>query len=330
LIQRYYCVADEREAVKVGWMVTVLNAVGPPLMLLPAIAGRHFLGDVPDAEVYPRLCIELLPAGILGLVIAAMFAATMSMLSSDYNACAGVLTNDVYRRLFRRGASQKELVLVGRLMTVLVGGFALGAAFLMAGGSGQDLFENMVTLFGIVTAPIGVPMILGLVSRRVSNVGALVGCGSGVVVGLLLLWRCPDKLVLTIGGPDDAIFFCEAFGKEIVIFVGTLVVTSLFTLWFSVMPPMRNDECDRVDAFHRRLATPIGQMEEDRTTGSAGFSPFRVVGISIICIAVMLLAILPSVGKGLALGLTIGFGVVLLVIGGLMTLMSGRSGGQEG
>ena len=188
LIQRYYCVRDEKEAAKVGWFVVLLNVVGPPLMFLPAMAAQQFLGDVPGKEVYPRLCILLLPAGMLGLVIAAMFSATMSMLSSDYNACAGVLTNDVYRRLFRKKASQKELVLVGRLMTLLIGVFALWVAFLLSRGSGEQLFRNMVTLFSIATAPVAVPMILGLLSRRVTNAGAIIGFFCGLAVGLGLFF----------------------------------------------------------------------------------------------------------------------------------------------
>ncbi len=332
LIQRYYCVANEREAIKVGWLVTLLNVVGPPLMFLPAIAAKEFLGVIPDdKQVYPLLCMELLPTGVLGLVIAAMFAATMSMLSSDYNVCAGVLTNDVYRRLLRPGASQKQLVLVGRLMTLVVGGFALGAAMLMSAFTGEQLFKYMVTLFGIVTAPVGVPMILGLLSRRVSNLAALWGWFLGIIVGLALLTWCPKKLFLEYRAADGQELFSLILEKEVVIFGGTLVVSLLATLVVTLLVPMGASEKDRVEAFHRRLATPIGQLDEDHAADAAGFSPFKVVGISILCIGAMLLGVigamllgvLPRVGGwGLAFGLTLGFGLVLLVVGALMTLLS--------
>ncbi len=96
LIQRYYCVPKERDALKVGWLVVGLYLVTAPALFVPAMAGRQFLTGVEDVgQVYAVLCAELLPTGLLGLIIAAMFAATMSSLSSDYNVCAGVLTNDV-------------------------------------------------------------------------------------------------------------------------------------------------------------------------------------------------------------------------------------------
>ncbi len=366
LIQRYYCVADEKEARKVGWFVTVLNVVGPPLMFFPAMAAIHFLGDVPDKEVYPRLCIELLPAGVLGLVIAAMFAATMSMLSSDYNVCAGVLTNDVYRRLFRQNASEKELVFVGRLATLFIGFFALGIALLMSQGTGEGLFKNMVTLFSIVTAPVGVPMLLGLLSRRVTNRAAVWGWGLGILVGLALLVWCPSQVTMEMTAPAPAVLCPDCGGtfawpaegvasvacpdcgialsipsdrnvvawflaleKEVAIFLATLVVSLSVTLVVSLMWPMREEEIGRVDRFLNRLETPIGALEEDRITGgSAAFSPFRVVGVSILLIGLMLLVVTPWITGTLAIGLSVGFGLVLLSIGGVMTWYS-RGGSKK-
>ena len=75
------------------------------------------------------------------------------MLSSDYNVCASVLTNDVYRRYVHPDASQKRLVFVGRVMTLLIGLVALGVAMLMSGIGGEGLFRTMVKLFSIATAP---------------------------------------------------------------------------------------------------------------------------------------------------------------------------------
>ncbi len=63
---------------------------------------------------YVSVCLELLPTGIMGLMVAAMFAATMSVLSGEYNVTAGVLTKDIYQRLFNPQAKDKEILWVGR------------------------------------------------------------------------------------------------------------------------------------------------------------------------------------------------------------------------
>ena len=347
LIQRYYCVRDETEAMKVGWFVVFLNVVVPPLMFLPAMAAQQFMGDIPDEKVYPLLCMLLLPAGMLGLVVAAMFSATMSMLSSDYNACAGVLTNDVYRRLIRKNASQKELVTVGRLMTLLIGIFALVVALGFRGTSGEDLFRNMVTLFGIATAPVAVPMLMGILSKRFTNLSATVGffCGLTVGLGLFLCFKGfwgfallpEDKDTALLAGliwspeKDELVFGTMRLKIEVVLFTANAAAAFLGMLVVTLIWPMKDEERVRAEAFHERLKTPIGELEEDNVSagGSEIISPFRVVGVSIILIGLMMLGVLPWVTGALAFGLDLGFGALLILLGALMMRGAGASKPEE-
>ena len=325
LIQRYYCVPKEKDALKVGWLVTALFIIGPPLFLIPAITATKFL-DVPadqDKMVYALLCLKLLPSGMMGLIIAAMFAATMSMLSSDYNVCAGVLTNDIYRRLIRPNASQKELVLVGRLMTLLVGTITLGVAFLMINLTGEGLFRGMIKLFSIFTAPVAMPMLLGLLSRKMNKNGALAGFAAGVTLGLTLFFLLNDQVN----------FLGIVLQKESILLFGTTLCTTVVMIIISRMFPLSPSDSKQAEAFLERLTIPIGQMDEDKgavgESGTAMISPFRVVGISVIFIGVLLLVILPYVKDKLAFGLDLGIAAVLLTIGTLITLRSRQKTQKE-
>ncbi|MBN1342286.1 MAG: hypothetical protein JXQ73_06380 [Phycisphaerae bacterium] len=314
LIQRYYCVPKEKDARKVGWLVVVLNIITPPLMFIPAMAARQFLPDIEAKGVYPELCVALLPAGMLGLVIAAMFSATMSMLSSDYNVCASVLTNDVYRRLFNPGARQKTLVFVGRLMTLVIGVVALGLAFTFSRGSGEEMFRNMVKLFSIATAPVAIPMLLGLLSKRMTNAGALAGFLCGVSVGLLLFFL----------GPEEGKLLGQTWKLENLLLLGTAGTTALVMVVVSFALPAGHDQRRRAEDFLHRLTVPIGELPGDVVpgTGKAGVSPFRVVGISIVFIGVMMLAVAPWVRETLALAMDLAIGAGLAVIGLIMAVRS--------
>ena len=316
LIQRYYCVPRERDALKVGWLVVALYVIGPPLMFFPAIAARQFIPELEDAgQIYPLLCTQLLPAGMLGLAVAAMFAATMSTLSSDYNVCAGVLTNDVYRRLIRPGASQKELVLVGRFMTLLVGIVALLTAILMSRGAAEGLFSKMVTLFGLATAPVAVPMLLGLVSRRFTNGSAVLGCVLGLAVGLSLFIFGP-KEELTIAG--------LTLKMEIVLILSTAAVTLAVMVVVSALAPANAAAQARTDEFLRRIKIPIGELpeDEDATSAEGAFSPFRVVGVSVALIGVLMLSVTPMINGHTETLLAGAIGLLLAVVGGLVTWAS--------
>ncbi|MFO7973957.1 MAG: hypothetical protein R6V12_04910 [Candidatus Hydrogenedentota bacterium] len=335
LIQRYYCVPKERDALKVGWLVVALYVIGPPIMFLPAIAARQFVPELQDAgDIYPILCATLLPAGMLGLAIAAMFAATMSTLSSDYNVCAGVLTNDVYRRLVRPGASQKELVTVGRLMTLLIGVIALGTALLMARGQAESMFRVMVTLFGVATAPVAVPMLLGLLSRRYSSRSAIMGflCGTGV--GLLLFALSFRTSELTLAGitwlPDNSVLRLGNLEVklEIAMFLSTAIVTYGVMELVSRLRPAAAAELQRADVFLQRLRTPIGALPDDvaAEAGSrAAMSPFRIVGGCIAVIGIMMLAMLPWISTDTPRTMEILLGVILLAIGSVLVWASTRA-----
>jgi SSS family solute:Na+ symporter len=321
LVQRYYCVPTEKDARKVGWLVVILNIVTPPLMFMPAMLGRYFLPALSDPnQAYPSLCVALLPVGLLGLVVAAMFSATMSMLSTDYNVCASVLTNDVYRRLIRPNASQRQLVLVGRLMTLLVGVLSLAVAFYMVSGEGaggDKLFRSMVTLFSVATAPVAVPMLAGLITPKVTTRAALIGFAAGIGVGLFMFFRLEEKFD----------FLRMTWMRENAIFLVALAVTVCSTAAVSWLDGRRQGTLPRVEEFLGRLRTPIGELEEDRVEEPAHggvISPFRVVGTCTAIIGILLIAITPWTRTRLGLVLDSVFGGFLVVSGVYMVWRSGR------
>lgn len=325
LIQRFCCVPDEKEAHKMGLLVAGLQLITPAIMFLPALAARQFLTEgVVPREIYATLCAHLLPAGLMGLMIAAMLAATMSMLSGDYNVCASVLTNDVYRRHIRPGASQRELVLVGRLTTLLVGLLALGVAYVMVGLGGEGMFRAMVTLFSIATAPVAIPMILGLIWKRMTGPAALAGFAVGLALALTLFGLLPTELA-PLGVRMKA--------ENLILFAGAGTTTAVMVV-VSVLAPRARREQARVQPFFQRLATPIGTLPEDSASGaevgSLAVSPFRVVGYCTAAVGVIMLVVAPFVGTRLALGLDIGLGLALVLLGALWVWSSRRASAVAG
>ena len=170
--------------------MAVLLFIGPPLFFLPAMAARIYLPEIPPErmnEVYALVCRSVLPAGFLGMVIAAMFSATMSTLAGDYNAVASVLTNDFYKRMIAPDASPKKQMMVARLATVFVGASVIALTFVMRSAQGaNDLFDVTNKMFGIFLPPIAIPMMLGLVTRRISRRGGVAGLLGGIGVGIMV------------------------------------------------------------------------------------------------------------------------------------------------
>lgn len=194
LAQKYYSVRDSREASKAAYLSAALNFLGAPIMILPSMIGRQILPDLiaqgRTADAYVLLILKVLPAGMVGVIIAALLSATMATVSADFNSIAGVLTQDVYHRLFRPAAGARELVRTGRLITLVVGGMSLACSLWIAFSGQQSLLELMVTVAGVFLAPSYLPLLAALISRRLTWKGAMTGYCLGIASGLaMLLWR---------------------------------------------------------------------------------------------------------------------------------------------
>ena len=316
LVQRYYCVPTERDSLKVGWLVVVLFLVGGPMIVLPALVAPHFVHIPPsdDKTVYAVICLKLLSPGSMGLVFSALFAATLSAISADYNACAAAITNDIYSRWIRPKASQKELLLVGRLSTLLVGGLSLLVALSLLPKTGDGLFKTMMTVFSVFTPPVALPMLLGLTWRRPSNVAAIGGFAMGVITGVVLFFTLPSEF--------------QALGwtwqRETVLFAATFAATLVGLLSLTALLPSRTP---RAAELMDRLVTPIGQIAGDPTSSRSGrpsgFSPLLVVGVTVAFIGAMLLIILPVARGKIIFGTELGMSMLLIVLG-LAAAWAGR------
>ncbi len=186
---------------------------------------------------------------------------------------------------------------------------------------GDKLFRSMVTLFSVAVAPVAVPMLAGLVTRKVTTRAALAGFLIGVTVGLVMLRTVPDAF--HFGG--------VAWKQENAIFFGTLLTTLLVTTIVSVFDPARAHLKPSAGEFMRRLESPIGTLPEDRSdsTDQANvISPFRVVGTCTAIVGVMLIAVTPWTITAIGRALDLGLGAFLLISGVYVAWRSGAGPGK--
>ncbi|XP_077172476.1 sodium/mannose cotransporter SLC5A10 [Paroedura picta] len=132
---------------------------------------------------YPKLVVELMPSGLRGLMIAAMMAALMSSLTSVFNSSSALFTMDIWRRI-RREADEKELLLVGRIVTVvLVGVSVVWIPILQSSNSGQ-LYIYIQSVTSYLGPPVTAVFLLAVFWKRANEQGAFWGLMVGLAVGL--------------------------------------------------------------------------------------------------------------------------------------------------
>ena len=244
LVQRYYSTKSEKDAKKMAYLVAALLFVGPPLFFFPAMAARVFLPGIAEAEmngVYAIVCREVLPVGMIGMVIAAMFSATMSSLAGNFNAAAAVMVNELYLK-FAKEPSAKARMIAARAATVLVGGLVVALTFVMQYAQGaDDLFNLSNKVFGVFLPPIAIPMLCGIFVRKFSKLSGLMGLVGGIAVGLA---------IFIVGAKPELAYLREM----IWIFPATALATIFFLFLGSVLFPDKPEERAVVNAFMDKIA----------------------------------------------------------------------------
>ncbi|GFU52890.1 hypothetical protein NPIL_363701 [Nephila pilipes] len=138
---------------------------------------------------YPKLVLDLMPAGARGLMISVMLAALMSSLTSIFNSSSTIFTMDIWRRI-RKGASETELLIVGRLFVLILVVISIVWIPIIQAAQNSQLFHYIQSVTSFLAPPVCAVYILAIVSKRINEQGAFWGLMVGLVVGLIrFIWE---------------------------------------------------------------------------------------------------------------------------------------------
>jgi len=195
MIQRVLGAKDMYHArmgiVLAGYMKIILPAIVvlPGLILFaryPEVMKLPWDQIRPEADKgYVTMLQSIVPIGLRGLFLAALFGAIQSTVSAVLNSTSTIVTVDIYKRTLRRNASEKQLVLIGRWSSVVV--MVIAAILGMyVGRLGGSLFLYIQSLYAFFAPPFAAVFLLGILSRRINGQGATVAVILGFVLGILL------------------------------------------------------------------------------------------------------------------------------------------------
>lgn len=240
-IQRFYSVKDEAAGKKVGLLSAGFFFIFPVLFLLPAIAARTLIPDLDNSEMaYVSICLRLLPEGIMGLMIASMFAATMSTVSAEFNIVASVLTNDIYKRLLKPISSGRHLMVIAKISTAAVGlVVTFGALYVNRFGGA---FEVNKVFTGLFAVPMIIPLLFGILFSRPRPWGVFATIIIGIGTGLYML-------------AHPEISWEVATLIEITACVVTMLVSG-------AVPSTDKAYLKRVTIFFKKLSTPLTEADK--------------------------------------------------------------------
>jgi Na+/proline symporter len=162
LATRYISSPSESQATKAAKLSGWLYLIWPLILFFPMWAAPILLPDLEDpSQSYGQLTLLLLPSGLVGLVIASLFANTMSMTSSDINTISAVITRDILPNISKKFSLVKISLLTARVTTFIFTLLTIIVALQYEYFGG--ILGLIITWFGALVGPIAVPMLFGVI-----------------------------------------------------------------------------------------------------------------------------------------------------------------------
>lgn len=185
IIIRFMSIRSQKELRKssvigISWTVIILV-----MSVMAGAVGRVFMGEIEDsATVFIQMTRRIFPPVISGILLSAILAASMSTADSQLLASASAFASDVYKPVFRKNASDKEMLWVGRAVVALIAVIALIIATNPKSGTIMGLVSNAWGVFGAAFGPV---IMLSLFWKRLTFSGAVGGIVVGAAVDILWL-----------------------------------------------------------------------------------------------------------------------------------------------
>ncbi|KAJ8312444.1 hypothetical protein KUTeg_009817 [Tegillarca granosa] len=136
---------------------------------------------------YPKLVLEIMPAGLRGLMLSVMMSALISSLTSIFNSSSTIFTMDIWCRI-RKNASDVEMMIVGRVCVVIL--VVISVLWIPVVQNVSELFHYIQAITSFLAPPICAVYVLAVFWKRINEQGAFWGLMIGLVVGLTrFIWE---------------------------------------------------------------------------------------------------------------------------------------------
>jgi Na+/proline symporter len=208
---RYLSSPDGQQASKGALLSGILYFIWPLILFFPMWAAPLILPDLAQpSHSYAALIMKILPQGLLGLVVASLFAKTMSMVASDITTVSAVITRDVLPVISKKFKDKRDSLILARITTFVFTAFTIVIA------SQNQRFGGVIGLvvswFGALLGPTAVPLLFGLLPAfRTCGPKIAIGSIVGGLITFIIVKIVSVNLALNVGLP---------VGVSIIIYMG--------------------------------------------------------------------------------------------------------------
>ena len=296
----YLMTRSDADARKMVLIPLIGMLVGPLIWFIPSMAATVMHPDLasefpnlkqPHEAAFVSVAMDVMPQGLLGLLLSAMLGATVTSMDAGLNKNVGIAIRSFYKPLIRPDASEKHLLVAGKICTLVFGAVIILFALYINKIRDTNLFDFVNQLAAYLLMPLALPLIYGLFYRRTPGWSAW----STALVAGAATW--------TIGKVCTPEWFQQIIGWEkplnadektylklgITTIGGTVVIGSawfFFTSLFYKQAPQ--EEQERIEGFFQNLEAPV----DKHGVADVQTSVYRLLGTMCLAYGVFILALM--------------------------------------
>lgn len=322
---KYFGVKDGRDARKAALLASVMMLLGTAVWFIPPMVGRLlYEADVmalaaqgiskPAEAAYAIAGMKLLPLGMTGLMVVAMFSATMSSMDTGLNRNAAIFVRDVYPSFVKwlrfPALGERGSFILGQVFSFIFGAIIVALAYYFSQIEGKGVFELMLNVGAMLALPMGLPLLMAMFIRPAPWWAAIFSVCASMVPSYFAFW--------SQGTPQEWNYQTMIF---IIVPVGLLSYAATIPFWKFASHGYR----EQVDVFFKTMHTPV-DFEKEVGAGN-DLSQLKIMGLfsAIIGLCICLLVVLPNPWSGRLVILFVGGTVA--VVGGLLAWLGTRTSG---
>ncbi len=297
---RFIMVKDEQHARKAavfmlcGMVLLATLLVIPPLVatiVMPDIQAQFPALERPHEAAFVAISVHVMPPGLIGLLVAGIFAVAMASMDTGLNRNAGVFVRNFYGVVLRPQAGDRELMIVAKVCTLLFGIIVAVIGCLFSELRTLDLFGTMLAVTSLLGFPLAVPMVLGLIVRGAPALAGWSTAVLGVVTAWLLRYFQVSKTVEGWMGWEN---LTEREHGNFDYALTVIVIVAVETLWFLFLTWRHRGKAvePSVQTFFANVDRPIDPRTEpsedqDRAQYLTMGRLSLIYGAGIACFALM-------------------------------------------
>jgi Na+/proline symporter len=265
----YLMTRSDKDARRMVLIPLIGTLIGPLIWFIPSMAATIMHPNLaaeypalkqPHEAAFVSVAMDVMPQGLLGLLLSAMLGATVTSMDAGLNKNVGIAIRSLYKPLFRPNASEKHLLVAGKICTLIFGAIIILIAIYINSIRKTNLFDFVNQLAANLLMPLALPLIFGLFYKRTPGWSswstALI---AGAASWLLGKYVTPEFVQHWLGwerplNNDEATYLkltVTTLGGTVIVGSAWYFFTSLF---YKASPPA---EKERIDAFFTNLNTPV-------------------------------------------------------------------------